>query len=109
MGRDSRRRSGQGERFQCAGCSSPSFGPLGVLDISTRRRSDIAGGLVFQLPFNLISITLLRSNSQTFSLHQTTPLKNRLTLQCLDDQGRGGWDDGNGCLSVLDGELDSDS
>lgn len=31
------------------------------------------------------------------------------TLQSLDDQGRSGGDDGDGGLSVLDGELDSDS
>ena len=32
---DSRRRSGRGERFRCAGCSSPSFGPWEVLPVST--------------------------------------------------------------------------
>lgn len=59
MEEDSRRRSGQGERFQCAGCSSPSFGPLGVLIISTRRRNYVAGGLAPSI-FLFLSTRLLR-------------------------------------------------
>jgi hypothetical protein len=107
MGRDSRRRSGQGERFQCVGCSSPSFGPLGVLDISIRRDSDKAVVWLFH-PLS-VKYACSAYVPKIFFLHQTTPLKNELTLQCLDDQGRGGWDDSDGCLSVLDGELDGDS
>jgi hypothetical protein len=30
-------------------------------------------------------------------------------LEGLDDEGRGGWDDRDGGLTVLDGELDSDT
>ena len=63
-------------------------------------------GVSILFPLNIPAPPTFR---KTFSLHQTIPLKNRLTLQCLDDQGRGGWDDGDSCLSVLDGELDSDS
>ena len=32
-----------------------------------------------------------------------------LTLKSLDDKGGGGWDDSDGGLSVLDGELTSHS